>query len=44
LVAAGGVFNELVLSAETGVSPGVSPNRPRWSPDPAWGPPLEITG
>jgi ATP-binding cassette, subfamily B, bacterial len=42
LVAAGGVFNELVLSAESGVSPGVSPNRGMWSLDRAWGPPVEI--
>ena len=44
LVAAGGVFNELVLSAENGVSPGVGPNRGAWSLDRAWGPPLEIKG
>jgi ATP-binding cassette subfamily B protein len=44
LVAAGGVFNELVLSAEQGVSPGVSPNRSIWSLERAWGPPVEING
>lgn len=44
LVAAGGVFNELVLSAEQGVSPGASPNRSIWSLARAWGPPVEING
>jgi ATP-binding cassette subfamily B protein len=44
LVAAGGVFNELVLSAENGVSPGGSPNRGAWPVDRGCGPLLDIKG
>ena len=40
LVAAGGVFHELVLSAESGVSAG-SPNRSPLPLDRAWAPPLD---
>ncbi|HEX4000787.1 MAG TPA: ABC transporter ATP-binding protein [Pirellulales bacterium] len=44
LVAAGGVFNELVLSAESGVSPGVSPNRSIWQFDRALASSQELNG
>jgi len=41
LVVAGGVFNELVLSAENGCSPEVGPNLGIWSLDRPWGPPVD---